>query len=152
MAADIVETVRCWLGEALEIGGAGAKTSVGYGRFRFSEVETSRWRNPIEEARAAEAESAAAEAIKTSEGRWQLALQGKSERDILGLVRVHLLKDPLSERTERRAFARAVAGTGLPALWRKGDKRERETQVGGAKLKERAKLVAAEAGDDNTQK
>jgi CRISPR-associated protein Cmr6 len=153
MARDVAETVRSWLVEALEAAGAGAKTSIGYGRFRLSEEGTSKWKKRIEDVRVAEAESARrADAMKTPEGRWQIALEGKSERDILELVRVHLSKEQLSDSMERRAFARAVAGTGLPALWRKGNKRERETQVGGAKLKERARFVDAEAAGDDTKK
>jgi CRISPR-associated protein Cmr6 len=153
IARDLADTARSWLVEALKLAGAGAKTSTGYGRFRFEEKETSRWKKLVEGTRNAEAQSAQrAEAMKTPEGRWQLALEGKSERDILELVRVHLSKEPLPDPAERRAFARAVAATGLPALWRKGSKQERETQVGEAKLKERARLVGAAAGDVEAKK
>jgi CRISPR-associated protein Cmr6 len=142
--------VRSWLTEAIVWAGAGAKTSVGYGRFRLDEDEATKWRKRAEDTRAAKAENIQrAEMVRTPEGRWQIEIQGRSERDILELVRVHLSKEPLSDPAERRALARAVAATGLPVLWRKGTKRDRETQVGAAKLKERAKLIEGEMGKEN---
>lgn len=137
-----LDTLRSWLLQALQSSGAGAKTSVGYGRFRLDESESAKWARRVESIIAGEAEhSRRAELAKTPEGRWQLDLQLKTEREILELVRVHLSKQPLPDPDDRRAFAEAVAATGLPAVWAKGNKRERETQVGAAKLKERAKLV-----------
>lgn len=134
--------VAAWLRAFLEDAGAGGKTTVGYGRFRLDERETDNWRKRIEDALAAESEGARrAEMMKTPEGRWQVELQRKTEQEILELVRVHLSKKPLSDPEARRVFAKAVVATGLPAIWRKGGKREPLTQLGAAKLKERARLL-----------
>jgi CRISPR-associated protein Cmr6 len=140
-----------WLRAALAEAGAGAKTSVGYGRFRYDESKTQTWVNELEKERRAQSEAARrADAQRTPEGRWSLELEGKAEREILELVRIQLEKEPLPDPAERQAFARAVAATGLHELWRKGQKREQATQVGGKKLKERARLVdiAARATKD----
>jgi CRISPR-associated protein Cmr6 len=142
--------VFAWLRAALGDAGGGAKTSVGYGRFRLDESKTEAHKQELDKERGVRAQAARrAEAQRTPEGRWNLEIHGKTEREILELVRIHLEKEPLSDPTERRAFARAVAETGLPALWRKGSKREPETQVGQAKLRERAKLVERESDHES---
>jgi CRISPR-associated protein Cmr6 len=144
-----VEKVLDWLRAALADIGAGAKTSVGYGRFRYDESKTEAWKGELDKERRARMEIARrAEAERTLEGRWGLKLEGKAEREILELVRLHLEKQPLLDPDDRRAFAKAVAATGLPQLWRKGQKRDPATQVGGAKLKERARLVQTEVGEN----
>src|SRR5690606_34208663 len=125
------------------------KTSVGYGRFRYDEARTQAWTKKLDKERHAETEAVRrAEAQRTPEGRWSLEVDGKTERDILELVRVHLEKEPLPDPVERRSLARAVAATGLPDIWRRGQKRDPSTNVGGAKLKERARLVQAALGEE----
>lgn len=148
--ATALTEVFAWLRAALEDAGAGAKTSVGYGRFRFDQSKTEEQERGLDKERGAEAEAARrSEAQRTPEGRWGLVLEGESEREILELVRIHLEKRPMADPVERSAFATAVAATGLSGLWRKGQKRDAETQVGSSKLKERARLVEAHraAGD-----
>jgi CRISPR-associated protein Cmr6 len=142
--ATALADVFAWLRAALENAGAGAKTSVGYGRFRFDESKTEARKKELDKEHDVQAEAARrAQAQQTPEGRWSLALEGKAEREILELVRVHLEKQPMADPVERRAFATVVSATGLPGLWRKGQKRDAETPVGSSKLKERAKLVEA---------
>ena len=144
--ATALPEVFTWLRAALGDAGAGAKTSVGYGRFRYDESKTQAWNNKAAGELAAQAEATRrAEAQRTPEGRWALEIEGKTEREILELVRVHLEKEPLSDLAERRGLARAVAATGLPELWLRGRRREPSTQVGDKKLKERAKAVHAAA-------
>lgn len=146
---DAAKEVFEWLRAALAYAGAGAKTAVGYGRFRYDEPKTQAWAKELEKERRAQTEAARrAEAQQTPEGRWSLEIEGKAERDILDLVRLHLEKEPLPDPSERRGFARAVNATGLPEFWRKGQKRDSATQVGAAKLKERARLVLAALGDE----
>jgi CRISPR-associated protein Cmr6 len=116
------------LTEALAWAGGGAKTSVGYGRFRHDEAGTRHWSEWLE----------AEEARRTPGGRWRLKLEKMTEEQILEQVRVLLEKEPLSDPHERRSFARAVQALGWPSRWLKGDTR---TQVGVKKLKERARLV-----------
>ncbi len=148
-----VDDVWSWLREALELAGAGAKTAVGYGRFRFDERATEGLqRQLIKKEQARQADADRREALRTPEGRWASALGGKKEREILELVRLHLEKEPLSDPVERRAFAGAVNATELPKLWSKGQKQEGETQVGEKKLKERAKLVRQAAADDDKRR
>ena len=68
-------------------------------------------------------------------------MQGRSEAEILDLVRIHLEKEPLEAPRERRAFAHAVQSKGLLEQWRQGRKQEPQTNVGKKKLKERARLL-----------
>lgn len=139
---DCVAPAWSWLMRALEFAGAGAKTAVGYGRFAFDQAGTQRWRQLLlDRGRASRAEAVRRELERTPEGRWRLLLEGKSEAEILELVRLHLEKDPISDAFERTAFVSAVNATALPELWRQGKKRERATQVGGKKLRERARLL-----------
>lgn len=143
-AMSALAEVFAWLRDALRDAGAGAKTSVGYGRFRYDQSETAAKEKELNKERSARAERARREeAQQTPEGRWSLELERKTEREILELVRVHLEKQPLPDPGERRAFAGAVAATGLAAFWRKGQKRDPMTQVGRTKLKERARLIDA---------
>jgi CRISPR-associated protein Cmr6 len=147
--AKALTEVFAWLRAALADAGAGAKTSVGYGRFRFDESKTEARKRELDREHGAQVEAARrAELQGTPEGRWRLELEAKSEREILELVRVHLEKQTLADPVERKAFSAAVMDTGLPALWRKGSKREPTTQVGAAKLKQRGKLVEQEATRD----
>lgn len=142
--ADAAQEAFKWLRAALTHAGAGAKTAVGYGRFRYDEERTQARTKELDKERRARTEAARrAEAERAPEGRWSLELEGKPEREILELVRVHLEKEPLPDLAERQRFARAVIATGLPKLWRKGQKRDPGTQVGSAKLRHRAKIVEA---------
>jgi CRISPR-associated protein Cmr6 len=144
-----VKDVFEWLRAALTHAGAGAKTSVGYGRFRYDEPKTQAWTKELDKERRAQTEAARrTEAQRTPEGRWSVEIEGKTEREILDLVRVHLEREPLPDPAERQGLARAVAATGLTDLWRKGQKREPATQVGSKKLKERAHIVDVAAGAD----
>lgn len=139
---DAVAPVWSWLLKALQFAGAGAKTAVGYGRFSYDHTATEQWRERLlESERARRAETARRELERTPQGRWRLLLGGKTEADILELVRLHLEKDPIADTFERAAFVNAVNATGLPELWRKGKKGERATQVGEKKLRERARLL-----------
>jgi CRISPR-associated protein Cmr6 len=139
---DCVAPAWSWLMRALGFGGAGAKTAVGYGRFSYDQAATEEWRHRLlESAWARRAEAVRRELERSPEGRWRLLLEGKSEAEILELVRLHLEKDPISDAFERTAFVNAVNATALPELWRKGKKRERATQVGEKKLRERARLL-----------
>ncbi len=140
--ADDLETIFAWLRSALAWAGAGAKTSVGYGRFRADKEKTDDWDrrlNMQEQKRREQREQA--EARKTPAGRWRLELEGKSEEGVLELVRIHLEKEPLQEPAEKRAFAQAVRATGLSGGWRRGEKCEPQTRVGKKKLQERDRLL-----------
>jgi CRISPR-associated protein Cmr6 len=139
---DAVARVWPWMIAALESAGAGAKTAVGYGRFSYDQAATKQWRERLlENERARRTAALRRELERTPEGRWRLLLEGKPEAEILELVRLHLEKDPIVDPFERAAFISAVNATDLPELWRKGKKRERATQVGEKKLKERARLL-----------
>lgn len=144
-----VTSVFEWLCAALTFAGAGAKTSVGYGRFRLNTQATDARRQALEVEHRANADARRrSEAARTSQGRWGLEIEGKAERDVLELVRLHLEKEPLPDIAELRGLARAVVATGLPELWRKGKRRDPSTQVGEKKLRERAKAVLAAASTE----
>ena len=137
-----LQEVFGWLRAALEQQGAGAKTSVGYGRFRYDEPKTQSLKSKVEEERQAPIDAARrAKAMESPEGRWGLEIEGKTEQELLELVRVHLEKNPLSDPSERLAFARTVAGTGFVESWRRGDKKQSNTSTGAKKRKERARLI-----------
>ncbi len=139
LADSDLDCVSAWLCAALEWAGGGAKTAVGYGRFRHNEGATGRMEKELDQA--AEEE----EAGKTSEGRWRLELKGKSEAEVLEMVRVHLEKGMLTDPAERQAFAKAVDPDWVVA-WNRGRPVDPATKVGGKKLKQRARLLRAETG------
>ena len=142
VADDDLCTVSDWLRSALAYAGGGSKTAVGYGRFRHDDRQTRDWmQRPAAEARRRGEERERQEAAKTPEGRWLLKIQGRSEAEILELVRVRLGKKPLEDPRKRRAFAQAVQSKGLLEQWRQGRKQEPQTNVGKKKLKERARLL-----------
>ena len=142
-----LDTVSDWLRCALAWAGAGAKTAVGYGRFRHDDERTTRWMQRLsDEDRERSEERARQEAMKSPEGRWRLKLQSQTEAQILDLVRIHLEKEPLEDPAERRAFADAVSSTDMVQHWRRGNKKDPRTLVGKKKLKERARLVASVHG------
>ncbi len=142
-----MEAVERAMRETLETLGGGAKTAVGYGRFRPDAERQRRWTERLqrqEEERAAEARRE--ELMRTPEGRWRLKLEGMKEMDVLDMVRIHLEKEPLADPAERKALARAVEALGWPARWMKG-----QTQVknlGIPKLKARARLVRQAAAEE----
>lgn len=129
-------TVCSWLEGALEWGGAGAKTAVGYGRFQRDEAATNSLRN----------KASKQEAASSPMGRWQLELESLTEEVVLDRVRVNLMPGTgqLREPGERRAFAEAVQALGFLTHWGRGTKRDPRTSVGTRKLKERARWVQAE--------
>ncbi len=136
-ASPDIERVADWLKSALEWNGAGAKTAVGYGRFSRDDAKTRQWIQHVEEERKRENDAA------TPAGRWRLKIGGKSETEVLELVRVCLEKDRLADASERQAFAEAVFSLygNMVARWRNGGKHDRRTVVGAKKLKERARLL-----------
>ena len=137
-----LETIFAWLSSALDGAGAGAKTAVGYGRFKVDNEKTKDWTQRLsmqEQKRRDQREQE--EARKTPAGRWRLELEGKSEEQVLALVRSHLEQEPLPDPGDRRAFAQAVLDTGLYDGWRRGRKRESQTRTGKKKLQERARLL-----------
>lgn len=147
-----LQEVFKWLHAALVDAGAGAKTSVGYGRFRYDESKTTAWTDQISKERAALVQTRRrAEAQATPEARWMFEVEGKKEQDLLELVRVHLEKEPLPDPTERAAFAQAVQATGVVTSWRRGQKQDPRTSTGSKKLKERARLVDVELNLDTSK-
>ncbi len=139
---DDLSTVDGWLRDALTWAGAGAKTAVGYGRFRCDDEETARWTQRVgDEARRRREERERQEAMSTPEGRWRLTLRGLSEAEVLERVRIHLEKEPLADARERHAFAQAVCSTGFVEHWRTGRTQDPRTGVGKRKLKERVRLL-----------
>ena len=142
-----LDTVSVWLRSALTWAGAGAKTAVGYGRFRHDDEQTTRLMQRLsDEDRERSEDRARQEAMKTPEGRWRLKLQGLTEAAILDLVRIHLEKEPLEDPVDRRAFADAVNSTGFVQHWRRGNKKDPRTPLGKKKLRERARLLEGVRG------
>ena len=142
MAAGALEAASAWLRKALAWAGAGAKTAVGYGRFRCDDAETTRLTERLRlEDRQRREELERREAMRTPEGRWRLELQGLSEAAILETVRIHLEKNPLEDVRERKHFAQAVVSTGLLERWRRGTAGDPRTPLGKKKLRERARLL-----------
>ena len=134
-------TVFGWLESALAIAGAGAKTAVGYGRFRRCDEATLRLVDRVEgQDRKRRAERLRREAMKTPEGRWRLRLAGMSETQVLEEVRVGLEKGTIDDPAERSAFATTVRALGFLKHWRRG-KAKTKTNVGAKKLRLRARLV-----------
>ena len=137
-----LDTVSAWLRSALAWAGAGAKTAVGYGRFRHDDEQTTRWLRRVsdEDSKRNEARTRL-EAMKSPQGRWRWELRGLTESEVLDLVRIHLEKEPLEDPVERRAFADAVDSTGMVQCWRRGNKNDPRSPLGKKKLKERARLL-----------
>ncbi len=70
------------------------------------------------------------------------------------LSAIALQKERLKDPAERRAFANAVLATRQDwiALWRRGEKHDRRTNVGSRKLKERARLIDQDAAETNADR
>ena len=142
-----LNTVEGWLGAALAWAGGGAKTAIGYGRFRCDDEKTRSWTGRVKEERQRR------DAMKSPAGRWRLEIEGKTEAEVLDQVRIHLEKERLTAPAERRAFADAVFAMRADWVerWRGGMKQDQRTSVGSKKLKERARLLdnaAAEIASD----
>ena len=138
-------TVAGWLCASLAWAGGGAKTAVGYGRFRRDDENTRLWTERVE------AEHLRQDALKSPAGRWRLELQGKTETEVLEEVRIHLGKERLTDSAERQAFAEAVLAecSEWVAQWRRGEKHDRQTSIGSKKLKERVRLLDAVAAENS---
>ena len=133
-----------WLCDSLVYAGGGAKTAIGYGRFRHDEERTSNWTRRLkDEERQRHDQQARQEMMKTPGGRWRLKLEGLAEAEILDLVRIHLEKEPLEDPRERAAFVQAVLSMDLVQHWRRGNTRDPRTGVGKKKLRERARLLGS---------
>lgn len=146
-----LNTASAWLRAALSWAGAGAKTAVGYGRFRHDDEETTRWKERVRvEEQNRQEERERREAMRSPEGRWRLKLKGLSETEILDRVRVHLEKEPIEDRSERAAFAQAVNSMNLVEHWRRGIPRDARTHLGRKKLRERARLLDSALGQCDT--
>ena len=153
VADEELETASAWLRAALSWAGAGAKTAVGYGRFRHEDAETTRWTERVRlEDQNRREERERQEAMRSPEGRWRLELKGLSESETLDLVRIQLEKNRIEDAGERSAFARAVATTGLLEYWRRGTTRDSHTPVGKKKLKDRARLLDNALGEGESMK
>jgi CRISPR-associated protein Cmr6 len=137
-AAEHVATVRTWLVNALQEMGVGANTALGYGQF----VPDPRAQGTLDGWRREREQKAA---MATPEGRWRYRLQGRSEQEVLDLVRTEL--DAISDSDEKRAFIRAVLDTGWVAKWSRGEKNFAQTPTGKDKLKQRARAILAAAGE-----
>ncbi len=142
VADDGPDTVADWLRSALAWAGAGAKTAIGYGRFRHDDAQTRSWKQRLaDEDRQRRDAKARQEAIEESGRTGRLKIEGLSEFEILDQVRIHLEKEPLEDPLERRAFAQAVLSQDLVRHWRQGRTRDPRTRVGKKKLRERARLL-----------
>ena len=137
-AGEHIAVTREWLTSALNEFGAGAKTALGYGQFRvqldhpfLEKLKEQRWKR---------------EAMATPEGRWRLQLEGRTEDELLTAVRENLIKTPLTDIEDRRAFVRFVLETGMVTSWREGRPFDpSRTNTGPRKLKGYARAVRAAA-------
>ena len=136
---DDMDSVEGWLADALDWAGGGAKTAVGYGRFIRDDKDTGsrtgRLKGERRQPDAVEREGPA--------DRWRSEIGGKTEEELLDVVRVKLEKESSADSSDRQAFAAAVLAL-YPewvARWRKGMKHDPRTSTGGKKLKHRARLL-----------
>jgi len=136
-APEDLERVWTWIEEALDWAGAGAKTAVGYGRFTLDSGATGRL---DEKLKATPPEPA------RPLSRWEREIRGKTEQQVLDLVRIHLEKGNIDDPEERRDFLHSVMSTGWVEQWKRGKKADPATSMGAKKLKERAKLVKRALG------
>jgi len=127
-----------WLVQALEHVGAGAKTAVGYGRFRYADDRTEQLEKKLKTAPPPPAEELS---------KWAREIRGKSEQQLLDLVRIHLEKETIEDPQERREFLEAVMATGWVNEWKRGRKVDQSTQIGDKKLKDRGKRVVKALDD-----
>lgn len=137
--ASDLDRVAGWLEDALAWEGAGAKTAVGYGRFAKDRKRSVKLRAPFEA-------KARAQAMESTEGRWRVLVGEWSEAQLLEQIRTKLEANKLTDPSERLAFVaaiREIRGTWL-AKWRKKSKSDTDTNLGGKKLKARAKLIDSE--------
>ncbi len=145
-----LDTVSSWLRDALAWAGGGAKTAVGYGRFRTDGQKLKELdRRLVQEEQERDAQRKQYEAMRSPEGRWRLRLQGLSEEELADRVRIHLEKEPIRDPNDRQAFARAVESTEAFSYWKRGKKQDSRTHTGKKKLRERARLVLGASGADS---
>jgi CRISPR-associated protein Cmr6 len=139
--ASELESVRVWLRRAFEIAGAGAKTAVGYGRFRPNPDRTAQQlREVVEADRATREQREREQMLATPEGRWRLRVDEATEHEVQNLVREQLEAGYLTDPVERVALARAVADAGYQERWRQG---RTVTETGAKKLKALSRQIAA---------
>ena len=126
-----------WVEDALDWAGGGAKTAVGYGRFIRDVKKTESWNERLK------AERRQPDAIEGPADRWHSEIGGKTEEEILDVVRVKLEKEAFEDSSDRQAFAAAVIALYPEWVerWRKGMKQDPRTSTGGKKLKHRARLL-----------
>ncbi len=131
--------VKDWLTSALTDAGAGAKTAVGYGQFRVDKQDTTLadWQR----------ERRQREAGATPEERWRVKLEGRTEEEILDVVREHLDKNPLPDLEDRQALVRVVLDTKMVKSWKRGERVEESTRPGPKKLKAYAQAVLKHAAE-----
>ena len=149
-----MDSVESWLADALDSAGGGAKTAVGYGRFKRDDKNTKSWTERVK------GERRQLGVLESPINQWRLEIDGKTEEEVLDVVRINLEKEPLADSSDRQAFAKAVIML-YPEwveLWRKGMKQDPRTGTGGKKLKVRARLldsaiahVASDADRDSPQ-
>jgi CRISPR-associated protein Cmr6 len=148
----LVDDVWRWLALALVERGAGAKTAVGYGRFATADAETQRLREQVARRRG---EARRAADLQTPEGRWRVALEGKTEPDVVRFVREQIKERKLTDPAERQMLARAVLGGPFAHAWRTGKPATAGLRggviPGSDKLKELYRLVV-EAADNSEPK
>lgn len=132
-----MDSVERWLADALDWAGGGAKTAVGYGRFRRDDKNMKSWAERVKH------ERRQLGAVEGSTNQWRSEIDGKTEEEVLDVVRINLEKEPLAGSSDRQAFAKAVIAL-YPEwveLWGKGMKQDPRTGTGGKKLKHRARLL-----------
>ena len=141
-----LKAVEGWLGDALAWAGGGAKTAVGYGRFRRDKEMTCFWTDRARE------ELRQLDAIRSPTGRWRFELEAKTEAELLDQIRIHLEKERLADPAECRAFADAVLAVRPDWVkrWRLGMKDDQRTSVGSKKLKQRAHLIDSAVVESNS--
>jgi CRISPR-associated protein Cmr6 len=143
--ANELEHVQNWLRGALSAMGAGAKTAVGYGRFRPDPDRTAYQVREVVEADQAARKRREREA--TPEGRWRARVDEATEHEVQNLVREQLEAGHLTDPVERVALAWAVADAGYQEQWRQG---RTVTETGPKRLKALSRQIAsvlAEADD-----
>lgn len=144
---DDIDSVECGLAHALDWTGGGAKTAVGYGRFIRDIKNTENWNERLK------GERRQPNTVEGSADRWRFEIGGKTEEEVLDVVRVNLEKGILADSSDREAFATAVIALYPEWVerWRKGMKQDQQTSTGSKKLKNRARLIdnaVAQASSD----
>lgn len=136
-----------WVSRALTEEGAGAKTAVGYGRFREDSVST---QNQIDRVHTVWQERETARRTATPEGRAEYLVDHSEEEDLVTYVRrwfaggepPSMTGEPAPDsEAELLAFARELCHRGYVGSWQNGENCVSKTSSGAKKLKERARDV-----------